>query len=162
MHLSLFSSFLSKRAHAHEHTHSILPILPFFFCWNVCKTMFMFSVQQAPLCAYRADEPFLQWCPARVCGHSSDLWQIPWKERRAEGAFWQGSPEFLLPHKILGECHYVICLRYLLLFCWIERIYFRYYMNMSAQVQIDFQNEQIFFLNYIFCIYPCVYLYTKL
>lgn len=63
----------------------------------------LFSVQQAPICTYRTDKSFLHRRPAGVGRHSSDLWQIPRKERRTEGAVRKRSPEFLLPYKILGE-----------------------------------------------------------
>lgn len=68
---------------------------------TVC--LLFFPVQQASICTYRTDKSFLQWRPAGVGGHSSDLWQIPRKERRAEGALRKRSTEFLLPYKILGE-----------------------------------------------------------
>lgn len=61
------------------------------------------TVQQTPVCAHRTGQPLLQRRPVGVGGHSSDLWQIPRKERRAKGAVWERPPEFFLPHKVLGE-----------------------------------------------------------
>lgn len=68
-----------------------------------CVCLISSTVQQTPICAHRTDEPLLQRRPVGVSGHSSDLWQIPRKERRAEGAVWERPSEFLLPHKVLGE-----------------------------------------------------------
>lgn len=62
-----------------------------------------FPVQQASICTYRTDKSFLQWRPVGVGGHPSDLWQIPRKERRAEGTLRKRSSEFLLSYKILGK-----------------------------------------------------------
>lgn len=67
------------------------------------------TVQQTPVCAHRTDQPLLQRRPVGVGGHSSDLWQIPRKERRAEGALWERPPEFFLPHKVLGEFCQIFC-----------------------------------------------------
>lgn len=76
-----------------------------FLSWVIspCVCLISSTVQQTPICAHRTDEPLLQRRPVGVSGHSSDLWQIPRKERGAEGALWERSPEFLLPHKVLGE-----------------------------------------------------------
>lgn len=65
------------------------------------------KVQQTPVCTHRTDKPLLQRRPVGVGGHSSDLWQIPRKERRPEGAVWERPPEFFLPHKVLGEFHQI-------------------------------------------------------
>lgn len=73
-----------------------------FIFWLFCLALF--TVQQTPLCTHRTDESLLQRRPAGVCGHSSDLWQIPRKERRTEGALWKRPSKLFFPCKVLGEC----------------------------------------------------------
>lgn len=66
--------------------------------------MFLFSaVQQAPVCTHRPDEPVVQRPAAGVRGHPTDLRQVPWEERRPEGAVWERATERLLLSQVLGE-----------------------------------------------------------
>ena len=61
------------------------------------------SVQQAHVCAHQPEQPELQRPPAGVCGHQTDLRQIPREERRPQGAVRQGPAERFLPDQVLGE-----------------------------------------------------------
>lgn len=83
---------------------SEIPRKLIFFCLVWPRGFLVSStVQQTPVCTHRTDQPLLQRRSVGVGGHSADLWQVPRKEGRPEGAVWERPSEFLLPHKVLGE-----------------------------------------------------------
>lgn len=68
---------------------------------------FVSAVQQAPVCAHRPVKPELQRRLSGVCGHQTDLRQVPREERRPEGAVRQRAAQRFLPRQVLGKTFHI-------------------------------------------------------
>lgn len=82
-----------------------------FQCYNILSTslslmlllVVIWAVQQALVCAYWSVKPNILWPLFGGSGYPADLWQIPWEERRSEGAVWERTSKWVLPCQVLGK-----------------------------------------------------------